>query len=113
MVVSRQPTNDKRQLRIAIVGPVYPYRAGQNNLATIIPPWAHEGGSQELIKRLKDPALRASTYGAPPALPPWADAKEFAVAQRPENHAFRESLLGPGEQAYLRVLGDIERRRKK
>jgi N-acyl-D-aspartate/D-glutamate deacylase len=37
---------------------VYPYRAGQNNLSSIIPPWAHEGGSQELIKRLKDPALR-------------------------------------------------------
>src|SRR5262249_53481681 len=37
---------------------VYPYRAGQNNLASIIPPWAHEGGSQELIARLKDPALR-------------------------------------------------------
>ena len=25
---------------------VYPYRAGQNNLASIIPPWAHEGGSR-------------------------------------------------------------------
>jgi N-acyl-D-amino-acid deacylase len=37
---------------------VYPYRAGQNNLATIIPPWAHEGGAQALIARLKDPALR-------------------------------------------------------
>jgi len=37
---------------------VYPYRAGQNNLATIIPPWAHEGGSQAMIQRLKDPALR-------------------------------------------------------
>jgi len=37
---------------------VYPYHAGQNNLATIIPPWAHEGGSQALIARLKDPALR-------------------------------------------------------
>jgi N-acyl-D-amino-acid deacylase len=37
---------------------VYPYRAGQNNLATIIPPWAHEGGAQALIQRLKDPALR-------------------------------------------------------
>ncbi len=36
---------------------VYPYRAGQNNLATIIPPWAHEGGAQALIARLKDPAL--------------------------------------------------------
>jgi len=37
---------------------VYPYRAGQNNLSSIIPPWAHEGGAQALIARLKDPALR-------------------------------------------------------
>ena len=38
---------------------VYPYRAGQNNLASIIPPWAHEGGAKALIQRLKDPALRS------------------------------------------------------
>ncbi len=37
---------------------VYPYRAGQNNLSTIVPPWAHEGGRQALTGRLKDPALR-------------------------------------------------------
>jgi N-acyl-D-aspartate/D-glutamate deacylase len=37
---------------------VYPYRAGQNNLSSIIPPWAHEGGAQALIQRLKDPSLR-------------------------------------------------------
>ncbi len=37
---------------------VYPYRAGQNDLASIIPPWAHEGGAQAMIRRLKDPALR-------------------------------------------------------
>ena len=37
---------------------VYPYRAGQNNLASIIPPWAHEGGAQAMIQRLKDPSLR-------------------------------------------------------
>lgn len=37
---------------------VYPYRAGQNDLSSIIPPWAHEGGSQALIERLKDPSLR-------------------------------------------------------
>jgi N-acyl-D-amino-acid deacylase len=37
---------------------VYPYWAGQNDLAAIIPPWAHEGGSAALIARLKDPALR-------------------------------------------------------
>lgn len=38
---------------------VYPYRAGQNNLSSIIPPWAHEGGAQAMIKRLQDPSLRA------------------------------------------------------
>lgn len=37
---------------------VYPYRAGQNNLATILPPWAHEGGPKALVARVKDPALR-------------------------------------------------------
>lgn len=37
---------------------VYPYRAGQNNLSTIIPPWAHEGGREALLRRLRDPALR-------------------------------------------------------
>ncbi|HLK69687.1 MAG TPA: D-aminoacylase [Bryobacteraceae bacterium] len=37
---------------------VYPYRAGQNNLSSIIPPWAHEGGAQAMIQRLKDPSLR-------------------------------------------------------
>jgi N-acyl-D-amino-acid deacylase len=37
---------------------VYPYRAGQNNLSSIIPPWAHEGGSQAMIRRLQDASLR-------------------------------------------------------
>lgn len=38
---------------------VYPYRAGQNDLATIIPPWAHEGGTRAMLQRLKDPSLHA------------------------------------------------------
>ena len=38
---------------------VYPYRAGQNNLASIIPPWAHEGGGAALVQRLQDKSLRA------------------------------------------------------
>ena len=37
---------------------VYPYRAGQNNLSAIIPPWAQEGGPGAMIARLKDSALR-------------------------------------------------------
>ena len=37
---------------------VYPYTRGNNDLVTIIPPWAHEGGKAALIARLKDPAQR-------------------------------------------------------
>jgi len=42
---------------------VYPYRAGQNNLSSIIPPWAHEGGAAAMLARLKDPALRPRLRG--------------------------------------------------
>jgi N-acyl-D-aspartate/D-glutamate deacylase len=38
---------------------VYPYTAGQNNLRAIIPPWAHDGGNEKMIERLRDPKLRA------------------------------------------------------
>jgi N-acyl-D-aspartate/D-glutamate deacylase len=37
---------------------VYPYTRGNNNLASIVPPWAHEGGRGALLARLKDPAQR-------------------------------------------------------
>lgn len=47
-----------REQGVAVQANVYPYRAGQNDLATIIPPWAHEGGPQALIARLKNPTLR-------------------------------------------------------
>jgi N-acyl-D-amino-acid deacylase len=36
----------------------YPYTAGSTMLAVILPPWAHEGGSEQLLERLKDPKLR-------------------------------------------------------
>jgi N-acyl-D-amino-acid deacylase len=38
---------------------VYPYRAGSNNLRAIIPPWAHDGGNEQMLARLSDPGLRA------------------------------------------------------
>jgi len=36
----------------------YPYVAGQNNLDALIPPWAMEGGREQMLARLNDPALR-------------------------------------------------------
>jgi N-acyl-D-aspartate/D-glutamate deacylase len=38
---------------------VYPYTAGQNNLRSIIPPWAHDGGNEKMLERLRDPETRA------------------------------------------------------
>ena len=37
---------------------VYPYTAGQNNLSSIIPPWAHDGGRARLLERLRDAGAR-------------------------------------------------------
>ena len=36
----------------------YPYKAGSTSLVTCLPPWAHEGGMERLLERLKDPGLR-------------------------------------------------------
>ena len=36
----------------------YPYIAGQNNLVALVPPWAMEGGTEMMLKRLGDPAAR-------------------------------------------------------
>jgi len=37
----------------------YPYIASSTGLATIIPDWAHEGGPEKMMERLRDPELRA------------------------------------------------------
>lgn len=37
----------------------YAYTAWYNDFSAFIPPWAHDGGTQKLVERLKDPATRA------------------------------------------------------
>jgi N-acyl-D-aspartate/D-glutamate deacylase len=37
---------------------IYPYTRGNNNLSSIIPPWAHEDGTGKMLERLKDPQMR-------------------------------------------------------
>ena len=41
----------------------YPYKAGSTSLVTCLPPWAHEGGMERLLERLKDPGLRQKMQG--------------------------------------------------
>ena len=53
---------------------VYPYTRGNNDLATILPPWAHEGGNAALVARLKDRSLRSRLKAEiASGLPGWYD----------------------------------------
>lgn len=50
--------DDARRRGVDVQANVYPYTRGNNNLASIIPPWAHEGGREAMIARLEDLELR-------------------------------------------------------
>ncbi len=50
--------DDARKEGINVGANVYPYTRGNNNLSSIIPPWAHEGGTAKMLQRLKDPQER-------------------------------------------------------
>jgi N-acyl-D-aspartate/D-glutamate deacylase len=49
---------DARRRGVNVQANVYPYTRGNNNLSSIIPPWAHEGGREKMLARLRDPADR-------------------------------------------------------
>jgi N-acyl-D-aspartate/D-glutamate deacylase len=51
--------NDARLRGVNVQANIYPYTRGNNSLGSIIPPWAHEGGREKMIARLKDTALHA------------------------------------------------------
>src|SRR5260370_29952440 len=42
-----------------IAADMYLYTAGGTSLDAVIPSWAHEGGTEALLKRLEDPEIRA------------------------------------------------------
>jgi N-acyl-D-aspartate/D-glutamate deacylase len=49
---------EARKRGVNVQANVYPYTRGNNDLESIIPPWAHEGGTAAMLARLKDPAQR-------------------------------------------------------
>jgi N-acyl-D-aspartate/D-glutamate deacylase len=49
---------EARKRGINVQANVYPYTRGSNDLASIIPPWAHEGGTARMLERLKDEKQR-------------------------------------------------------
>lgn len=57
----------------------YPYVAGSTMLGVILPPWVHDGGTDQVLKRLADPKLRKKmVYDIEHGIPGWDNFVEFA-----------------------------------
>lgn len=57
----------------------YPYVAGSTMLGVILPPWVHDGGTDNVLKRLADPQLRKKmVYDIEHGIPGWDNFVEFA-----------------------------------
>lgn len=57
----------------------YPYVAGSTMLGIILPPWAHDGGTNELMKRLQNNELRARMKAdIKKGIPGWDNFIQFA-----------------------------------
>ncbi len=50
--------NAARDAGIDVAADTYAYTAWFNDFSAFIPPWAHDGGKDKLVERLKDPAMR-------------------------------------------------------
>lgn len=50
--------DEARAKGVDVTCDVYPYTAGSFGLASMLPHWAHEGGSEKLFERLRDPKIR-------------------------------------------------------
>ena len=57
----------------------YPYVAGSTMMGAILPPWVHDGGTNKVIERLKDPELRKKMrYDMEHGIPGWDNFVDFA-----------------------------------
>jgi N-acyl-D-amino-acid deacylase len=50
--------DEARKNGLDITADIYPYTAGSSLLSQVIPDWAHEGGVQKMLSRLRDPETR-------------------------------------------------------
>ncbi len=50
-----QLIEDANQRGVSITCDQYPYNRGATSLRTLLPPWVHEGGLEQLLKRIQNP----------------------------------------------------------
>jgi N-acyl-D-aspartate/D-glutamate deacylase len=59
MVEAGKRIEQARARGLDVAADMYLYTAGGTGLEAVIPSWAHEGGTEALMKRLEDPEIRA------------------------------------------------------
>lgn len=59
MLEAGQKIEQARARGVDVAADIYLYTAGGTGLDSVIPSWAHEGGREKLLERLKDPQIRA------------------------------------------------------
>ena len=83
-----------RATGLDITADQYPYLAGATSLDASIPAWAHSGGDDSLMWRLRDPATRARLH-AELAAPPQITDRFYRATQGPQGvlvFPFEDSL---------------------
>jgi N-acyl-D-amino-acid deacylase len=85
----------------------YPYVAGSTMLGAILPPWAHDGGTDKLLERLASPQLRQRmVLDMEQGIPGWDNFVDFAgldqifvtsVRTSANKDLIGKSLLGIGD----------------
>jgi N-acyl-D-amino-acid deacylase len=85
-----------RKEGLRITADIYTYPAGATGLNATMPPWVQEGGYEEWVKRLKDPAIRARVKSE--MATPTTDWENFFVGAGPEGillSGFKTEALKP------------------
>ena len=95
-----QLIEEARRDGVNVQANVYPYTRGNNDLVSIIPPWAHEGGTGRLIERLKDPSLRDRLRrDIRNGLPGWYN--HYTAVGGDWSRMLVSARLGPANQAFV------------
>jgi N-acyl-D-amino-acid deacylase len=96
---------------LTVTADQYPYTAGSTMLGAILPPWAHDGGPNETLKRLHDPAARRRMRAQMEDTAPqdwdsfwkWTGAEGIVISDVPSGR--RPELLGKSILEAARLAG--------
>lgn len=76
-VLNKLDLCEKKGIRVSV--DQYPYVAGSTILSVILPPWVHDGGTDRILERLRNPELRKRmTHDVISGIPGWDNFVDFA-----------------------------------